>query len=117
MAKDLLLEIGVEEMPSAYMPGAISNLQELAEERLQEARLSWQQLKVYATPRRLVLYVEQLAESQPDSQLETVARRSRWLLTRTGTLPKPVRVCPGQGGVAVEELEIREVGGVEYVLL
>ena len=115
MAKDLLLEIGVEEMPSAYMPGAISNLQELAEERLQEARLSWQQLKVYATPRRLVLYVEQLAESQPDSQLENRGPKKQMAFDENGN---PTKACQGFArgqGVAVEELEIREVGGVEYV--
>lgn len=55
MAKDLLLEIGVEEMPSAYMPGAVRDLQDLAKLRLSEARLTWHQIKVYATPRRLAL--------------------------------------------------------------
>ena len=115
MAKDLLLEIGVEEMPSAYMPGAISNLQELAEERLQEARLSWQQLKVYATPRRLVLYVEQLAESQPDSQLENRGPKKQMAFDENGN---PTKACQGFArgqGIAVEELQVREVGGIEYV--
>lgn len=50
MAQDLLLEIGVEEMPSAYMPGAVRDLQELAQQLLGDARLEWKELKVYATP-------------------------------------------------------------------
>jgi glycyl-tRNA synthetase beta chain len=115
MAKDLLLEIGVEEMPSAYMPGAVSNLQELAEERLNEARLSWQQLKVYATPRRLILYVEQLAESQPDSQLENRGPKKQMAFDEDGN---PTKACQGFArgqGVVVEDLQVREVGGIEYV--
>lgn len=115
MAKDLLLEIGVEEMPSAYMPGAVSDLQDLAQQRLSEARLTWQQLKVYATPRRLVLYVDQLAEEQEDTQIENRGPKKQMAFDENG---KPTKACRGFArgqGVAVEELEVREVGGIEYI--
>jgi glycyl-tRNA synthetase beta chain len=115
MAKDLLLEIGVEEMPSAYMPGAVRDLQDLARQRLEEARLTWRQLRVYATPRRLVLYVEQLAEEQQDTQIESRGPKKQMAFDENG---KPTKACQGFArgqGVAVEELEVREVGGIEYV--
>jgi len=115
MAKDLLLEIGVEEMPSAYMPGAVRDLQDLAQQRLEEARLTWRQLRVYATPRRLVLYVEQLAEEQQDTQIESRGPKKQMAFDENG---KPTKACQGFArgqGVAVEELEVREVGGIEYV--
>ena len=39
MAKDLLFELGVEEMPSAYMPKALDDLSQLARKKFDEARL------------------------------------------------------------------------------
>ncbi|WP_278279201.1 glycine--tRNA ligase subunit beta [Syntrophomonas palmitatica] len=67
MAKDLLLEIGVEELPSAYMEKAIDDLQNLAEKKLGEARLKYSSLQCYGTPRRLTLYVQGLDEKQADA--------------------------------------------------
>ncbi|HQA50921.1 MAG TPA: glycine--tRNA ligase subunit beta [Syntrophomonadaceae bacterium] len=115
MAKDLLLEIGVEEMPSAYMPGAVRDLQDLAKLRLSEARLTWHQIKVYATPRRLALYVEQLAEQQEDIQIENRGPKKQIAFDENG---KPTKACEGFArgqGIPVEELEVREVNGIEYV--
>lgn len=115
MAKDLLLEIGVEEMPSAYMPGAVRDLQELAQQRLGEARLQWEQLDVYATPRRLVLYVKQLAEQQSDAIIENRGPKKQMAFDEQGN---PTKACQGFArgqGVKVEDLQIKEVNGIEYV--
>lgn len=115
MAKDLLLEIGVEEMPSAYMPGAVRDLQALAEQYLGEARLQWEQLNVYATPRRLVLYVQQLAEQQSDAVIENRGPKKQMAFDEEGN---PTKACQGFArgqGVNVEDLQVKEVNGVEYV--
>ncbi|MDA1000913.1 MAG: glycine--tRNA ligase subunit beta [bacterium] len=64
MGKELLFEIGVEEIPSAYMPGMLRSLKELAEKAFREARLDFKGLTVCGTPRRLVLHVADLAEKQ-----------------------------------------------------
>lgn len=115
MAKDLLLEIGVEEMPSAYMPGAVRDLQELAEQRLGEARLQWEQLRVYATPRRLVLHVQQLAEQQSDAVIENRGPKKQMAFDEQG---QPTKACQGFArgqGVNVEDLQVKEMNGIEYV--
>lgn len=64
MGKELLFEIGTEEIPSAYMPGLLAALKERAEAAFREARLDFSGLSVMGTPRRLVLHVEDLAEHQ-----------------------------------------------------
>ena len=41
MGKELLFEIGTEEIPSTYMPGMIAALKERAEAAFDEARLEY----------------------------------------------------------------------------
>ncbi len=64
LRKELVFEIGVEEIPSAYAPGMITALRERAEAAFVEARLDFQGLEVFGTPRRLVLHVVGLSERQ-----------------------------------------------------
>jgi glycyl-tRNA synthetase beta chain len=63
---DLLLEIGVEELPASFVEGALRALPELAQKRLGELRLAYLSVHAYGTPRRLALLVRGLAASQPD---------------------------------------------------
>src|ERR1051326_36138 len=66
--KDLLLEIGVEELPARFVPGAIKSLEEAAKARLEAAGLAYENLKTLGTPRRLAL----LAAGVPEKTQETV---------------------------------------------
>ncbi|MBQ2245430.1 MAG: glycine--tRNA ligase subunit beta [Selenomonadales bacterium] len=70
MAKDLLLEIGTEEIPARFIPGILAQMESLASTRLAELRLAFEAVEVYATPRRLTLCVKQVAEQQLDQTSE-----------------------------------------------
>lgn len=70
MSQDLLLEIGTEEMPAGAMPGVVAQLKELAETKLREARLPFEKVTVYATPRRMAVIVTGAAEKQDDEALK-----------------------------------------------
>ena len=59
--KDFLLEIGVEEMPSAPLINACKQLPKLVESRLDAAGLSHGAVRVVSTPRRLAAIVEAVA--------------------------------------------------------
>ncbi len=71
MAKDLLFEIGTEEMPAGSMDQIRNDYLELAAKELAKYRLDFVCCDVFSTPRRLVLYVKGLAEKQADNK-ETV---------------------------------------------
>ncbi|OGS47090.1 MAG: hypothetical protein A2539_08325 [Elusimicrobia bacterium RIFOXYD2_FULL_34_15] len=64
MSKDILLEIGTEEIPAGYIDAAIEQLKVKSENELKSARLGYKKINVYATLRRLVIYVEDVAEQQ-----------------------------------------------------
>jgi len=115
MSHDLLLEIGLEEMPSAYMPDGLKNLEEMAAARFKEARLKFAAIKVYGTPRRLSLIVENLAPLQEDALIENRGPRRDKAYNADGTLTKAGEGFARGQKVNPEELEIREQNGVEYI--
>lgn len=63
-----LLEIGCEEIPDWMIVPALKNLQELFEKVIAEHNLGGQVVWTDATPRRLVLYAEDIKERQEDSE-------------------------------------------------
>jgi glycyl-tRNA synthetase beta chain len=65
---ELLFEVGVEELPASEAAGALEAMGRLAGERLAEAKLSFADLRVLGTPRRLTLCVTGLAARQPDAE-------------------------------------------------
>jgi glycyl-tRNA synthetase beta chain len=64
--KNALLEIGVEEIPSSYIEPALKQIKDYALKAFNASGLKHGELKTYATPRRLVLIVENLAEKNDD---------------------------------------------------
>ena len=64
MAKDLLLEIGTEEVPAHFMPGILAQLKEKADAKFKEMRLEFEDITTLGTPRRTALLVKNLAEKQ-----------------------------------------------------
>jgi len=66
MSKDLLLEIGTEEVPAHAMPGILAELKENAAKAFADLRLKYGAIRTLGTPRRMALIVEELAERQPD---------------------------------------------------
>lgn len=70
MSKNLLLEIGTEEVPAHVMPGILKELKEKAEKALQENRVAFESVRTIGTPRRTALLVTGLAESQEDVESE-----------------------------------------------
>lgn len=66
MAKDLLFEIGTEEVPAHVMPGTLAQLKENAEKAFKENRIAFKAVRTLGTPRRTALLVEGLAEKQED---------------------------------------------------
>ena len=66
MAKDLLFEIGAEEIPAGFMPNILGQLKTLAETKLNDAHLPFESIATYGTPRRLALIVKGLADTSAE---------------------------------------------------
>ena len=66
MAKDLLFEIGAEEIPAGFMPNILGQLKQLAETKLNDAHLPFESIETYGTPRRLTLIVKGIADASAE---------------------------------------------------
>lgn len=72
MSRDLLLEIGAEELPASFVTHALDVMKTTAEKLLGDARLPpTGSIRVLGTPRRLALVIPGIPDKQPDRR-ETV---------------------------------------------
>ncbi|RNC29875.1 MAG: Glycine--tRNA ligase beta subunit [Candidatus Dichloromethanomonas elyunquensis] len=115
MSKDFLFEIGIEEIPAKFAPGAVSQMENNAGKLLGELRLAYKNLKAFVTPRRITLYVASLAEKQADVQEEAKGPAQKAAFDAEG---KPTKAAEGFArgqGVATDELYVKEFNGIPYV--
>ena len=66
MSKDLLLEIGTEEIPAHYMPSILKQVKDLAAKTFGEANITYESIRTIGTPRRVALLMKGVAEKQAD---------------------------------------------------
>lgn len=114
-SRDLVFEIGVEEIPSAPLYAAVTQLKSLASAALKDARLEFEQVDVFGSPRRLVLVVQGLAERQEDLDLRVKGPAVQSAFDETGAPTKAVLGFARGKGVEVADLERGTENGGEYV--
>ncbi len=66
MHKNVLLEIGTEEIPARFMSGILAQMKEKATEILNDEKITFSEINSYGTPRRLVLQIKEIAAQQED---------------------------------------------------
>jgi len=69
-AQDLLFELGTEELPPRALQSLSAALTEGVVSRLEAAGIPHGKVRGFATPRRLAVLIQKLAEHQPDKQVE-----------------------------------------------
>lgn len=115
MSRPLLLEIGTEEMPALAIEQAIEQLSARARAALEDARLTPEEPKVMATPRRLVLHVSGVAEVQTPTAHEVKGPAKIAAFAEDGTPRAPALGFAKSQGVAVDDLVVKTIGAGEYV--
>ena len=114
-AAELLLEIGVEELPYQFIAPALATLKDSAEQLLKDQRLAFQSVRTLGTPRRLTLVVEGLATQQTSMVKEAMGPSKSVAFDQAG---QPTRAATGFAagqGVSVQELQIRQTPKGEYL--
>src|SRR5919202_554486 len=113
---DVLLEIGVEELPARFCAPALEQLKPRAAAARAAARLAHGEIVTIGTPRRLVLLVRDLAARQADRDILSRGPATRIAFDAAG---KPTRAAEGFArgqGVSMDDLLIQaDEKGVAYV--
>ncbi|WP_028588754.1 glycine--tRNA ligase subunit beta [Paenibacillus massiliensis] len=115
MSKDILFEIGLEEVPARFLPAATEQLKERMLQWLQESRLEHGTLETYATPRRLAVLVHDVAEKQEDIEEEVKGPSRKIALDDQGNWSKAALGFARSQGVDPEQFTFKELSGVEYI--
>ncbi|AJY76332.1 glycine--tRNA ligase subunit beta [Paenibacillus beijingensis] len=115
MAKDLLFEIGLEEVPARFVRGAMNQLEEKTVKWLEASRIAFGEVEAYATPRRIAVLVKEVAEKQADVNEEVKGPSRKIALDAEGNWSKAALGFARSQGVQPEQLFFKELAGVEYV--
>ncbi|MDH4615674.1 glycine--tRNA ligase subunit beta [Brevibacillus sp. AY1] len=113
--RDLLLEIGLEEMPARFVAQAAAQFKEKVEKWLAQERLPFDQITSYETPRRFAVLVSGLAEKQPDRNDEAKGPARKIAQDEAGNWSKAAQGFARSNAVEVDQLYFKEVNGVEYI--
>jgi len=108
MAKDLLLEIGSEEIPAKFMPAALAQLADIAKAKLAERRIACGEVQTFGTPRRLTLIVRDMAERQADRHSENKGPAVKIAFDADGKPTKAAQGFARSQGVDVDRLVVRD---------
>ena len=108
MAKELLLEIGTEEIPAAFLPKTLKDMERIITGEFSEHRIGHGSIRTMGTPRRLLLSVTDVSERQEDQVIEKMGPSTTVAFDEEG---KPTKAALGFArgqGMDVSELEIVE---------
>ncbi len=106
--QDLLLEIGCEELPASAQINLSAALSALLSKNLAEANLPYENIKIFATPRRLAVIVNGLADKQPPVEIERQGPGFEQAYDKQGT---PTLACLGFAkscDTSVDQLTVKE---------
>lgn len=118
MVAELLLEVGTEEIPAGYLPGALRELVELAKRELEENRIETAGgLYSYATPRRLVLIGKAISEKQEDAVHEIKGPPKSVGFDQAGNPTKAALGFAQKQGVPFEAIECINTPKGEYLYI
>lgn len=115
MSKDLLFEIGLEEVPARFLRAAMEQLQDKLVKWLDASRIAHGEVTAFATPRRLAVWVQNVADKQEDVSEEVKGPSRKIALDDSGQWSKAALGFAKSQGVDPESFTFKELGGVEYI--
>ncbi len=115
--KELLFEIGTEEIPAGFIKPAIAYLEKSMAERLTEHQLTFSGIRTAATPRRLTVAVSDLAERQPDRSEQVVGPPKKAAFDAEGAPTAAAAGFARSRGVTLQDLRVIETPRGEYLMV
>ena len=117
MANQLIFEIGTEEIPAGYLMPAVEALQKNLASGLQELGLTFQRVSGAATPRRLVVRVDDLLNRQPDRVEEILGPPKKAAFDANNQPTKAAEGFAKSRGATIADIRIASTPKGEYLML
>ncbi|WP_106449456.1 glycine--tRNA ligase subunit beta [Trichococcus alkaliphilus] len=117
MSQTVLLEIGLEEMPAKYVRSSSIQLKEKMAAFLEENRIGFDVIEMFATPRRLAVIASGVSDKQADLAEVVKGPAKKIALQADGTWSKAALGFVRGQGLTPEDIFFDELKGVEYVFV
>jgi len=113
--KELLFEIGTEEIPSGYIKPAVLALGKSLAERLESLNLSFADIKTYSTPRRLAVSALDIPEKQERKVVKFYGPPKKAAYAKDGSLTKAAAGFAKSKGADVADIKVERRAKGEYI--
>ncbi|HOX37861.1 MAG TPA: glycine--tRNA ligase subunit beta [Candidatus Brocadiia bacterium] len=117
MKRNLLFEIGSEEIPAGYIRPALDQMKSALAARLSEHGLVSNRIDAVGTPRRLAIFASGVPETQPEKVEEVTGPPARVAFDSDGKPAKAGRGFAEKLGVSVENLRVKSLPKGDYVVV
>ncbi|MGM0507613.1 MAG: glycine--tRNA ligase subunit beta [Fusobacteriota bacterium] len=112
---DILLEVGVEEIPARFLIPALEQIKKGIKNKLEEKRIGIEEINTYGTPRRLILELNAISEKQEDLRETNTGPSKDIAYDDSGEPTKAAIGFAKSQGVEIIDLEIVETKKGEYI--
>lgn len=117
MTKNVLIEVGLEELPARFVDDAEKQLKEKTAAWLEQLRISFDSITSYSTPRRFAIIIHDVREMQTTIEEEARGPAINIAKDQDGEWTKAaIGFAKGQGKT-VEDLVEKEVKGKTYIFV
>ncbi len=113
--KTLLLEIGTEEIPAGYIEPALDVLSSTLQKKMTDARISYGNVKVFATPRRLAVEIKKVADKQKSMTSEILGPPESVGFENKGKATVAAKKFAEKVGVSVSALTVKNTDKGQYL--
>jgi glycyl-tRNA synthetase beta chain len=117
MSKNLLLEIGTEEIPHEILSGTITQLKQVSLQKLNEAGIEFGKVFTYGTPRRLALQVFDVEETTIEKNIEKKGPPVSAAFDGNGNPTKALEGFLRGQNAEIGDVQKKEINGNLYVVL
>ncbi|MGL5232077.1 MAG: glycine--tRNA ligase subunit beta, partial [Fusobacteriaceae bacterium] len=111
----LLFEIGMEEIPARFLDNALEELKKNMEKKLNDNRVKFESIKTFGTPRRLVIYVEGVAQEQEDLDVVNMGPAKSVAFSDSGEISRAGLGFLKSQGVDVSGMTVVSTPKGEYI--
>ncbi len=115
MSNYLLFEIGVEELPARFVSSTLDQIKNNLTKLFNEKRISFDNIQILGTPRRLTFIVDGISEKQSDLEEEVKGPAKKIALDDDGNFTKPALGFMKSKGLKEEDVVFKVVGKDEYI--
>ncbi len=114
--KDLLIELGTEDLPARLLLTLINELNENLQKHLTDANLEFSSCKAFCTPRRLAIHIEALDSCQQDQHIERKGPAQDKAFDKDGNPTQAAIGFARSCGVEISQLELDSSGKLPRLL-